>query len=293
MLQFEIKKRTRLKSQANWGNIFQFVSMLFVACAILSGCVFGEHDPDEDSGRVKLLKSMNVEGFQYHDEYVNAHQVLECEYDEQNRLTKTKYVYLMEECLSEITNLTYNNAGELIKLISITYDDCEGEDRNPDAEIRNFTKRGNILEFPNSGTTFYVELNNEGLPIKWEHEYLQGSLYNSKVIWEYQNGNLSKEIRTNLGKTVTTTFMYDDKKSPLLHCKTPKWFFVFTTPIWYGLTSGLENNLTKVLSEDEFGEKVYTYDKDGYPISATIVSEGDGKDTFPFTATITYTYITK
>jgi len=90
------------------------------------------------------------------------------------------------------------------------------------------------------------------------------------------------------------TYTYDGMKSPLYHCKTPKWFLGLLILEGYFFPISLKNNPTQEISVEGAvaykSDIVYKYDDDGYPITATVKTTAMGRTE---TANISFTYITK
>jgi YD repeat-containing protein len=70
-------------------------------------------------------------------------------------------------------------------------------------------------------------------------------------------------------QSVTYTFRYDNKTSPIRHCKTAQWvLWLSSWNILDDVSVGLHNNIT----ESDRGTKTnytYEYDKSGYPSEST------------------------
>jgi hypothetical protein len=252
-------------------NILKPVITLFAMCFILVGCV-GEKN--SDGGKHKLLKSIVIE----EGVYINE---IKFEYDSQSRITK---------CIESpfTTTLTYNSAGDLIKLVS--------ERAGGSTTTYTFTKNENKIiatsESLDDAYTFTIELNAEELPVK-----ISGD---GNSAFEYQNGNVTKMTFYNSPSVGYGyyTFTYNDKKSPWLYCKTPKWFLVTAFDLFGFPFMGLKNNANTI--EGNFIEGwlsehfVYTYDNDDYPIKTTVTgTEGYGKLSRTYDYNISYEYITK
>jgi hypothetical protein len=201
------------------------------------------------------------------------------EYDEQHRLSK---------------RYEYNNVGTLLSTMTLTYED-DGDLKtvlwvdNDGFIIRSGpVKERNKISFWGVMISHYeVELNTDGLPGKLTH-YRQTSMFDSWAestqIYTWVNRNLTLADYTVNGegydgeayeRSGTTTYSYDDKKSPFYHCATPRWFWM-----WYfnnTVTACSLNNLTPADSDEQTHE--YTYNEDGFLATK---KQGGG--------TITYTY---
>ena len=194
------------------------------------------------------------------------------EYDNQNRITKYT-IYDTNGQPYWLSTYTYNAEGDLI----------EQEDNN--FKIT-FTKNGNKITFVDEERGYIeIELNNQGLPVKDTYEYewadesgMFWSKYTTTLTW--QNGNLIKTEAKDEWKagsetgseTSSTTYTYDDKKTPLYHCKTPKWFLW-----WDGYNT---NNNIKMWDNGTFAITYeYTYNDDGFPVTRK-ASNNSITDTF-------------
>gem|GEM_PF-5022046 len=276
-----METRDHFKNGGNRRNIFKLVGALFVGCFVFVGCSFEEVEVggNEDGGKVKLLESVVI-GNEEYNKY---------EYDAQDRLIKM--TSREEPGYLETWTFTYNSANELIK-----------HTRN--STTFTYTKNGNIIQYETSDSQYgMIELSAKELPIKH-------SLNSLKSVGEYvyQNDNLTEIIYKGTdGKISSTyTFTYDDKKSPFSHCKTPKWVF---TVIDTGYRWAEKPSINNVTTDNEvlYRENgtlalryssivTYTYDSDGYPITATITekeTDNSGNTTTIYVLYITYKYITK
>jgi len=82
---------------------------------------------------------------------------------------------------------------------------------------------------------------------------------------------------------------YDTFKSPLYHCKTPKWYLLYMFGGTHN-TLGLYNNAVEELSV-AYGTKrtEYEYDSDGFPTKATSVTVYEHSEE-KYTNVIRFTY---
>ena len=213
---------------------------------------------------------------------------LKYEYDEQDRIKKMIFYEDDGKTVSG-TNIFSYDAGDLV---SIKYESVKYPEEN---WTDNFKKTGNKIIINNNDKE-YLDLNTQGLPVKWAWE---DSYETCTHTMEYDtNGNLRKwtTVSTYDGNTSTwsSTYTYDDKKSPFYHCKTPIWVFVWEDDISFLDQEGTnKNNILTVIDEEDGSKTTYTpysyiYDKDGYP--TTIKVKWDEEDD---TTTFTLTYITK
>jgi uncharacterized repeat protein (TIGR02543 family) len=207
--------------------------------------------------KVKLLEKTTLSGGSY--------DILE--YDSQNRITKRSYYnssgilqysFTFSYTVSELTNLIFDF------VVQPTLSRTE-----------EFTKVGNKITITlteSSGIyTSTLDLNSDGLPEKY--------VYNGGVsYYEYQNGNIVKNIWENDEEEGREEYKYDDNKSPLYHCKTPKWFLI----LYYG-AGGSQNNMKEVkfiagsdTPQITTYEYEYEFDSDGYPTIRTETRSNTG-----------------
>ena len=285
------------KSQMSKGNIFKFISIFFVAfCVIITGC--NKEDENKNEGVVKLLETMS-EGDGYYTTMF--------EYDSQNRITKV--LEYRDGKLSFTNTVNYN--GDEFKITSSYVDD------NRDNREQIFRKTGNTITFVNeyedddysSSIKWTITINNDGFITKVDDiisetdcwSKCETTTWTSEYTFTYQGNNVTKIISVDkyikneevIDYTTTIDYKYDNYKSPMYHCKTPKWL-LFT--LYDGF--GLYNNVT----EEKYVRTVYDpwnrtttykyeYDSDGYPIKRTETSSGSGSIESEY-VTI-FTYITK
>jgi hypothetical protein len=220
---------------------------------------------NSDNDVVKLLKTMDS---------ANGYMKYEYEYDGQNRITK-RSIHEDGEIYSTET-FTYSG-DDLVKIV-------HANPNYPDYKYETvFEKTGNAITFDDGGT---LTLNNDGYPTRYLNECESGDC-SDESIYEYKDGNLTKstystfEYGSKFSEDVYEFNKYDDKKSPFLHCKTPKWAMIFF------ITTSLKNNATETKykhnGEDITIKSQYEYDRDGYPTKQTGTANG-------ITAISTYTY---
>jgi hypothetical protein len=256
--------------------ILKLVSTLYFVCFIFNSCTWVEHDVNDDSGKVKLLKTIVVVN---HGEPNPRFSPAEYEYDTQNRIIKLTIMEDDDPC----TKFTYNSAGDLIKV------DLDDGSKATILTTSTYSRNGNIITqtqewfLISDGSsllkaTYTFELNKDDLPVKYS------SSFNDDIyFYEYQNGNLVKSTRRNGNNILSTlTYTYDNKKTPFFHCKSPKWFL-----------GSQKNNLTSQITDDGSSrnkvEYVYTYDDDGFPVSVTMKNDsGNGG-----ASTATFLYVAK
>ena len=184
------------------------------------------------------------------------------EYDKENRITKTSQ-YDKEGILAFSKTVSYSGS-DFIKVvmgtgISLDY-----------AAIFEFSKNGNkiTITFSNDNDdveTVTIDLDKDGFPTKYESMNDSTSSVGS---FEVHDGNLTKHsYKIQDGETLLegiSEYKYDNQKSPLYHCKTPKW--------WWIISDGrsTQNNVIEIF--DNHGKKVeykYEFDKAGYPTKCT------------------------
>ena len=249
----------------------KLVSTLFVVCFILAGCTKERDSADSKGSKVKLLETITVvEG--------NDIDAVMFEYDKQGRIVK-------QIQNSHTKTFTYNSAGDLIKVV-------EKYESSGDATTYTFTKNGNIINETciddDDIFTGIIELNAEGLPVKIS--------FDEYYTIEYKNGNVTKMTLYDSPSLEYGhyTFTYDDKNSPWLQCKTPKWYLAFAFDN-FGIFTGLKNNPTTIegtfLDGWSTSSFTYTYNNDGYPTKTTLTeTEGYGKLSHTYNYNISYTY---
>ena len=168
------------------------------------------------------------------------------EYDDQNRIIK----------YGDAT-LSYNNAGDLVSFVSDDYTET-------------FTRVGNTItvKYDDYYPPDIIELNEEGLPIKWD---MGGQIF--IYHWD-NNGNANQlddidaygdeEVIDNI-----FSLTFDNMNNPFKNCNTPKWFKI----IYFGIdglwSAGMNNNVLEVRRENGTFEGLfeYTYNSGGYPVT--------------------------
>ena len=244
--------------------MFCVLALLVVSC-----------NKDNDSP-VQLLESISYDG----------KLAYKFEYDEQDRISKISEYHSSGE-INVMYSLTYNSFGDLVSQKRELFS-------NPDVYgIFTFVKNGNKISI-DGNDNWYVELNAQGLPVREINRGLQIILTQHETYtYEYQNGNLNKMTcrleSIVLSNTTTTTYTYDNKKSPFYGCNTPKWWYMFwkrrSLIDFFDLKNNRITESTKdpLLPEDEKITYTYTYDNAGYPLTREDIYRG----------LTTYTYIKK
>ena len=157
-------------------------------------------------------------------------------YDNQNRISE-----IIDYCYDRFTThlLTYNSAGDLISKgyeISPSYPSYPYYDR-----IWTFSKNETEIVVETYKNE-QIELDNQELPIRRIDNAGLGA-YRENT-YEYYDNNLSKitfdYVNIVHGRDYVTSvvFTYDDKKSPLYNCNTPKWFLM----LFFRLNEGSYNS---------------------------------------------------
>jgi len=193
------------------------------------------------------------------------------EYDNENRITNTSH-YDKEGNLTFTKTISYSG-NEFVKVVITT-----GVDPDFAATIE-YTKNRNKITFTiksnNSDKveTMIVDLDNDGFPTKYESI---SDVASSVGAFEIHGGNLMKHSYKVINDDITlegsSDFKYDNKKSPLYHCKTPKWWWIISD-----FLRSTQNNVIERL--DSSGKKVeykYEFDNAGYPTKCT-AKDGDGE----------------
>jgi len=237
------------------------------------------------AAKVKLLEKMEKKyewgSFNY-----------EFEYDEQNRISEI--LRYSEGSLSSTIPITYSG-NDLVEVGYVVENNL-----NTSYETFIYTKSGNAINYTmtrwshNSGVssitgtrTGVLTLNDDGLPVTKVEDYGGGR----ETTYEYDgNGNMVKWSYTYGINTEWREYEYDNNKSPILHCKSPKWWLLDYLSI--SLEVGFHNNITECVLWNGKETYAYVYDSDEYPTKATKKDEYDGEDEVG-EYEITFTYIEK
>ncbi|MDR0454611.1 MAG: hypothetical protein LBH05_07360 [Deferribacteraceae bacterium] len=209
---------------------------------------------NKDSNGVKLLESI----------IFGDGATTRFEYDYKNRLVK-------------ISNY---QGGETMYVHMFSYPDGDGnmiEFSTPMEVMASFGISGNSTINVNhtyADNALTITLNKDGYLAKYEMQSYDEP-DNRVYTFQYQDGNMILEkYDDNVAESVTE-LKYDDKKSPLLNCASPKWLLH-----WYFFDSareyfGLNNNVTETTTAifkygvNAIRKNVYEYDSDGFPIKRT------------------------
>jgi len=199
-------------------------------------------------------------------------EFIEFEYDEQNRITNISMYYNGE--LSNSQTLTYGENEFIISYSHVDYPDDDYEEK--------YVIDGNTVTAVDDEYPFTITLNSSGYPIKIIES---GENWSDETTYQYQGGNMIRWTRmetyndeVELG--YEAEFSYDNKKSPIYSCKSPKWFLL----LWF-IDSGIgvNNNITEWKEDGRERTTTYTYifDSDGYPtrqIKTYTYEDGEGDD---------------
>ena len=207
----------------------------------------------------KLLEAIFYSGYDSYDKY---------EYDNQNRLVKISryrnYENNYKADLVQIETLVY--AGD--HFIRYTFFDYLGSEFKIE-----FLKKGeeiSIMDKNRKGETMAFQsmvLDNNGFPAKIEYYGTDGC--NSIVSYQFQAGNMTKISSYSCSGEIydwSREYEYDNQKSPLYNCTTPKWclFYLFlVTDI-----NGSQNNVINASYSDNSIE--HEYDCTGF-LTRTII----------------------
>ena len=197
------------------------------------------------------------------------------EYDAQNRI-QTIINYDDNGALYATGTLSYGSNGEITSWAGSLYG-------SPNTTT--YSKSGNKITIDDNGDIYTLDLNSRGLPAKQSYLHENGdNWYQSSNNFTYQGSNLTATVGTweeewngnSYSGGNTTTFTYDNRKALFSHCKTPQWWLVW----YYWGDYGIQNNpITRTWVSDESDPDnttiEYTYNEDGFPVTATWTWDGD------------------
>ena len=206
------------------------------------------------------------------------------EYDNENRITNVVhflYYYMdgQSEPIGSVTMMdTFIYSGnDLVKVVS------KGLNNPGFGTSYEVTKNGNKIsihiksEHKVMNETVSIDLNGDGYPIR------SVAINNETTtigVYDIQDGNLMKKsfeiIRDGHTSERSTSYKYDDRKSPLFHSKTPAWWWIFSEG-----RSVRNNDIEEYSSNGSKSEYKYEYDKDGYPVRK--ISRSSGKNICEYT----------
>ena len=267
----------------------------------------GEKRPMSDTqtrGVVKLLETMT---------HGNGSSV-RFEYDDKNRIAKMSH-YDSRGNLSRIQTFTYNEGDTIVTITSISENhplrDGEKTRQTSSHLVKNgdtITSHSHTIVSKDLYITEITIVDKDGFttwrkipPRMWS----DGTTTEVRT-YHYQNGNLT-EIRgvtkydSERHSIWRTELKYDNKKSPLFYCKTPRWLlqsFLFSER--FGLNNNIiewntiiESNPVDVIKWPEHYAFNYEYDSDGFPIKRTLVQTTADNRTITVITHFTYQSQTK
>jgi len=215
----------------------QIVNFFVVAAIAVSVAFVGCKKDDKEV--IKLVSTITQNNGNY----------FAYEYDEKNRIIYEGFYASNGNIISSFT-FTYSG-NDLVKAVT-----------NVNV-IREFAKTGNTINVTRTtdGNSEFVQsffLNNDGLVIGSDFQQ-QDDVYT----FQYQGKNLSKFVNKRNEETISDIdYLYDDKKSPFYHCKSPQWSMI----MFFGGTSyGYYNNIIEVNYNPSIRNYSYEFDDDGYP----------------------------
>ena len=233
-----------------------FLNILFFTLLTVSAAFASDVS---DNGNIRLPEIITTDRG-YYTKY---------EYDAQNRITKISS-FLNDGTFMETTTLVYSG-NNLVK-----------------AGESGFSVNGNKI----TANSDAMELNNDEYLAKltylWEN-------YTVEQSYQYQGGNIKNRSEKYAeiwdGKRLEGTvleheYIYDNNKSPFVHCKTPKWYMVR----WHQPFSGQNNcvekrTIDKTSGGNNYSGKsayIYVFDDAGYPIKRTTkFFDNGGKEYLP------------
>jgi len=226
----------------------------------------------EENDGVKLLKTIK-------SEYGSLTMF---EYDDINRIEKM-LVYENEELMGTYT-ISYS--GNDLVSYSLSYDD-DFSDYWGDVPGMSVQRRGNTIHVNEGGIKHTITVNDEEYIIEFKTEHpMAGVLVKN---YQYIDDKLIKIKEENMVREIN----YDDKKSPLYNCNTPKWFKQYLL-----FDFAFKNNVTswKIVegtTDHQFEyENEYMYDSDGFPTKQTKTEKTmyDNEDGYVSVKITTFTY---
>jgi hypothetical protein len=200
------------------------------------------------------------------------------EYDNRNRIVKIH---------------TYNGQGERVETQTLSY---SGNNlvKYDFGLILNFRQTGNrvtggwdrstleseVLASAQSGLTHTIDLNSEGLPIKYvmtngfdltvkNFTIQDGNIIRYSSQYSYSNPTYDQDIHYEEAMFVLE-LSHDNQKTPFANCATPKWWWLF----YNESGNGNRNNVVDARSENIRIRDTYEFDSDGFPIKQTTIDGG-------------------
>jgi len=224
------------------------------------------------------------------------------EYDEQNRISKTR---------EEIFNDDGKTVGYWVNQ-SIIYDEDKSKiivkfqhttSDTPDNSTTYYIK-GNQITQDMSGSIFTrtIDVNSDGQPVRYSLYWPDNDkIMQNTTLFEYRNGNLITQTikqydnMSNSFINFTFTNTHDNNKTPFYHCATPKWLYGELQFSWlYRMCFNHNNELTQHYYENgNLITSEYTYDDAGFPMTQTKMITIVNKDIRNHIETFKFTYIKK
>ena len=227
----------------------KFISLIVITA--LFAVLFTSCKKDKDDDEVQLLETIKYSSGSY-DKY---------EYDDQNRITKISW-YGKDDNLVGMETFTYSG-NDLVKHVS--------EEIGYAQYTYEFSRSGNTISLKRSSSntsdvrTNIMELDNDGMPVKYEENYIT---WNYVISYQIKDENLMvyshKDTLDDIVKEQSITYKYDNNKSPFFHCKTPKWFIFMQSG-----HKGSKNNAIEETRDGETYKYEYAYDNAGFLIKTT------------------------
>ena len=206
-------------------------------------------------------------------------------YDEQNRITK-------------ITE--YDNDGIEDKIMTLNYDGADlismKTKRFGGEYTHTYTKDGSkiVITASNTSGITTIDLNAQGFPLKATLKTtVWSNVLNCISPYTWQNGNITQadykeeyESGPSTDYYISTTFTYDDNKSPFYNCQTPAWWIIREGGWWINNNPIISVELyNEIVTETKY---TYTYNDDGFPLTIefTVISDdeiiNEGSYTFKY-----------
>ena len=200
----------------------------------------------------------------------SIHFQLKFEYDDQNRIIKTREEIFTEDGMT--AKYWVNHA--------IIYDESMNkiiiQSEHPDGNgSTTYYINGNQIVQDMSGSIFTrtIDINSEGQPVSYT---LNWSNLQNITQFEYRNGNLVtksvKQYESESNSFINFTYIstHDDKKAPFYHCTTPKWLYgeLGFSWLYHHISFNKNNELTQLYQENgTLITSEYTYNDAGFPLT--------------------------
>ena len=195
-------------------------------------------------------------------------------YDKQNRIEEIHK--LRDGQIIEMQKLNYEE-NELTKLHHYVGDTLD--------HFYAFEREGGTITV-SYNSDMYDEYTVAVLKVNAENLLIEDNNEHGFDAYHYTDGNMTKVTGFNTDfdgerSDFVFEFEYDDKPSPFASGSTPDWVIQHFFGVFY-----IKNNIIKARSAQFGGQEIsyeYEYNKDGFPIKQTFISENS-------TATTTYSY---